>query len=85
MNVRPNLRIPKIQSTDKIKLKKLEDQRIDASVLLRRGNKVFNEEIGRQSAEERLREWLSRAGPPGDPSICCYKTHTILWMPRGAC
>jgi hypothetical protein len=33
------LRIPKIQSTDHMKLKKKEDQSVDTSILLRRGNK----------------------------------------------
>jgi hypothetical protein len=34
------LRIPKIPFTDHMKLKKNEDQSVDASVLLRRGNKI---------------------------------------------
>ena len=33
--------IPMIQLTDHMKLKKKEDQRVDASVLLRRGNKII--------------------------------------------
>jgi hypothetical protein len=36
----PNFGIPKIQFTDRMKLKK-EDQSVDASVLLRRGNKIL--------------------------------------------
>jgi hypothetical protein len=35
------LRIPKIQLTDHMKLKKKEDQSVDTSVLLRRGNKIL--------------------------------------------
>jgi hypothetical protein len=35
------LRIPKIQFTDHLKLKKKENQSVDASVLLRRGNKIL--------------------------------------------
>jgi hypothetical protein len=35
------LRIPKIQFTDHMKLKKKEDQSVEASVLLRRGNKII--------------------------------------------
>jgi hypothetical protein len=35
------LRIPKIQFTDHVKLKKKEDQIVGASVLLRRGNKIL--------------------------------------------
>jgi hypothetical protein len=34
------LRIPKIQFTDQMKLKKKEDQSIDTSILPRRGNKI---------------------------------------------
>ena len=37
--VAQKLRIPKIQFTDQMKLKKKEDQSMDTSVLLRRGNK----------------------------------------------
>ena len=33
--------IPTIQLTDHMKLKNREDQRVDASVLLRRGNKII--------------------------------------------
>jgi hypothetical protein len=36
-----NLRIPKIQFTDHMKLKKKEDQIVDASVLLRKANKIL--------------------------------------------
>jgi hypothetical protein len=36
-----NLGIPKIQLTDLMKLKKKEEQILDASVLLRRGNKIL--------------------------------------------
>ena len=36
------LGIPKIQFTDHMKLKKNEDQNVDASVLLRRGDKILN-------------------------------------------
>ena len=37
------LRTTKIQFTDHMKLKKKEDQSMDASVLLRRGNKILTE------------------------------------------
>ena len=36
-----NLGITKIQFTDYMKLKKKEDQSVDSSVLLRRGNKIL--------------------------------------------
>jgi hypothetical protein len=35
-----NLRIPKILFTNHMKLKKKEDQSVDTSILLRRGNKI---------------------------------------------
>ena len=35
------LRILKVQFIEHVKLKKKEDQSVDASVLLRRGNKIF--------------------------------------------
>jgi hypothetical protein len=46
--------IPKTQFTDHMKLKKKEDQSVDVSVLLRIGNKIW-EEIRRQSVEQRLK------------------------------
>jgi hypothetical protein len=52
-DISPKLGIPKIQFTDHMKLKKKEDQSVDASVLLRKGNKIW-EEIQRQSVEQRL-------------------------------
>ena len=41
MDVRKKLRIPTIQLTDHMKLKKKEDQSVDASVLLRKWNKII--------------------------------------------
>jgi hypothetical protein len=40
-NVSQKLGIPKIQFTDHMKLKKTEDQSVNASILLRRGNKIL--------------------------------------------
>jgi hypothetical protein len=37
--------IPKIQFTDHMKLKKKEDQSVDTSILLRRGNKTPMERV----------------------------------------
>jgi hypothetical protein len=39
-----------------MKLKKKDHQRVDNSVLLRRGNKIPMEEIQKQSVEQRLKE-----------------------------
>ena len=47
------MKIPTVQLTDHMKLKRKEDQRVDASVLLRRGNKIIKgsrgwKELGRK-------------------------------------
>jgi hypothetical protein len=46
-----------------MKLKKNEDQSVDASVLLKRGTKYSREEIQRKSVEQRLKEKPSRDCP----------------------
>ena len=56
---------------DHTKLKKKEDQSVDASVLLRRGNKI--QEVWRQSVEQRLKERLSRDCPTWR-----YIPHTVV-------
>jgi hypothetical protein len=58
----PKLRISKIQFTDYMKLKKKEDQSVGASVLLR-ATKYSQEQIWRQSVEQRLKERPSRDCP----------------------
>jgi hypothetical protein len=40
------MKIPTVQLTDHMKLKRKEDQRVDASVLLRRGNKRIKRSRG---------------------------------------
>ena len=54
------LRIPKIQFTEHVKLKKKDGHSVGASVLLRRGTKHSQEEILRQSVDQRLKESPSR-------------------------
>ena len=56
-------RILNIQFTDHIKSKKKKDQNVDASVLLRRVTNYSQEEIWRQSVEQRLKERPSRNCP----------------------
>jgi hypothetical protein len=46
-----------------MKLKKEEEQSVDASVLFRKGNKFSQEEIRRQIIEQRLKERPSRDCP----------------------
>jgi len=70
-----------------MKLKKKEDQSVDTSDLLRRGNKKYTQEkIQRQSVDQRLKERPSRDYPIwGIHPIYRHQTQTILCMPRSAC
>jgi hypothetical protein len=52
-----------MQFINYMKLKKKEDKNMDASVLLRRGNKFSQEEVWRQSVEQSLKERPSRDCP----------------------
>jgi hypothetical protein len=53
VNINPKLGVPKIQFTDNMKLKKKEDQNVDALVLLRRGNQIIMEVEGERDLEGR--------------------------------
>ena len=57
------LRIPKIQFTKHMKLKKKEDQNVDTLIVLRRGTKYPWKDLQRQSSELRLKEGPSRDHP----------------------
>jgi hypothetical protein len=67
-----------------MKLKEKEDQCVDASILLRRGNKILrggNTKGGVETegkAIQRLREL-------GIQPINKHKFQTLLWIPRNAC
>ena len=80
------LRIPRIQVTDHMKLKRKEDQSVDAPVLLRRGNKILmgeNTET-KDRAETKgktIQRWLNL----GIHHIYSHQTQILLWMPRSAC
>jgi hypothetical protein len=50
------LGMPTIQLTDHMKLKKKEDRSVDASVLLRRGNKIIMVSKGRDLGGRKERE-----------------------------
>jgi hypothetical protein len=79
------LRIPKIQITDHIKLKK-KDQSGMFQSFLGGGTKYSREEIWRQSVEQRLKERPSRDCPTwGSIPYTVNKTQTLLWMPKSAC
>ena len=78
--------IPKIQFTDHMKLKKKEDQSVDASVLLRRGNKIlmgeYSETKYRAETEGKAIQSLPHLGIH---PIYSYQTQTLLGMSRSAC
>jgi len=66
-------------------LKKLEDQIVDASVLLKRENKVFilgntETKCGAETKGKIIQRWPHLGIYP----IYCPQTQTILWMPRNA-
>jgi hypothetical protein len=76
------LAIPKIQFTDHMKLKKKEDQNVDASGLLRRRNKIFTGGNAQTGVEERLEEGPSRYCPHlGIHPIYRHQTQTLWLMP----
>jgi hypothetical protein len=52
----PKLGIPKIQFTSHMKVKKKEDQSVDTSILLRRGNKASTEGVTEKRVEQLLKE-----------------------------
>jgi hypothetical protein len=69
-----------------MKLKKKEDQSVDTSVLLRRGNKIS---MGRDSETKSEAETEGKV-IQGLPHlwihpIYMYQTNTLLWMPRSTC
>jgi hypothetical protein len=69
-----------------MKLKKKEDQSVGASVLLRKGKKIFMvanmETKCRAETEGKAKQRLPHLGI--DP-IYSHQTQTLLWMPRRAC
>jgi hypothetical protein len=67
--------IPKIQFTDHMKPKKKEDQSVDASVLLRRGNKILT---GRNMDTETEGKAIQRLPHLGIHPIYRHQTRKIL-------
>jgi len=79
------LRIPRIQFTDHMKLKKLEDQRVVASVLLRRVNKIFTGGNTETKCEVETEGKVIQRWPHiGIYHIYCQQTQILLWIPRCA-
>ena len=79
-------RIPKIQFTDHMKLKKKEDQSVDTSFLLIRGDKIpmvgvtetkYGAETEGKAIQRLPHLWIH-------PKYS-HPTQTLLWMPTSAC
>jgi hypothetical protein len=69
-----------------MKLKKKEDQSVDASVLLRRGNKIpMGGVTETKYGAETEGMTIQRLPHLGIHPIHSHHTQTILWMPTNAC
>jgi hypothetical protein len=80
------LRIPKIQFTDHMKLKKKEDQSLDTSVLFRKGNKILTEGTSETKCGAEIKGKAIQELPhPGIHPIYRHQTQTLLLMPRSVC
>ena len=80
------LRIPKIQFTDHMKLKGKEGQSVDASVLVRRENKILeggNTET--KCGAETEGKAIQRLSQLGIHPTYSYQTQTLFSMPPSAC
>jgi hypothetical protein len=79
------VRIPKIQFAKHMKLKKKENQSVDISILLRRGNKTPMEGVITTKCEaETVRMTSQRLSHLGIHFINSHQTQTLLWMPTNA-
>ena len=86
MDIIPKFGIPRIQFTDHMKPKKKEDQNMDASVLLRRVNKILTEEnIETKCGAEIEGKAIQRLSHLRIHPIYSHQTLIILWMPGSAC
>jgi hypothetical protein len=75
----PKLRIPKIKFTDHMKLKKKEDQNMDASTFLRRGKNAHRSKCADKMWSRDLRKGHPDTAQHGDPSpIQSPNTDTIV-------
>jgi hypothetical protein len=81
-----NFRMPKIQFTDYMKLKKKEDQSVGASILLRRGNKILmGANMETNSKTENDGKAIQRLTHLKIHPIYIHQMQTLLWMARSAC
>jgi hypothetical protein len=66
-----------------MKLKKKEDQSVDDTLLLRRGNKIFMGENTKCGAETEGKA-IQRLPHPGIHPTYSHQTQKLLWMPKSA-
>jgi hypothetical protein len=79
------LGIPKIQFTNHMKLTKKENQRLDTSILLRRGNKIHMEGVTETKFGAGTEGMMIQGLPYlGIHPIYNQQTQTLLWMPKSA-
>ena len=69
-----------------MKLKKKEDQIMDSSIILRRGNKITMEAVtDTKCGAETKGMMIHRLTYMGIHPIYNHKTQTLLWTPTRAC
>jgi hypothetical protein len=69
-----------------MKLKKKEDQSLDTSVFLRRGNKIpIGGDTETKCGAETEGKAIQRLPHLGINPIYSHQTQKLLWMPRSAC
>jgi hypothetical protein len=79
------LGIPKILFAKHMKLKK-EDQSVDTSILLRRGNKIHMKGVTETKFRAETEGMIIQRLPHlGTHPIYSQQTQTLLWMPTKAC
>jgi hypothetical protein len=80
------LRIPKIQFAKHMKLKKKEDQNVDTSSLLRKGNTIHMEGVTKTKFGAETEGWtIQRMSHLGIHLIISHQMKTLLHMPARFC
>jgi hypothetical protein len=74
-----------IQFTDHMELKKKEDQSMNTSIILRRGNKLSMEEVKKTKCRAETEVMVIQRWPHlGIHPTYNHKTQIFLWMPTSA-
>ena len=80
------LKIPKIHFAKQMKLKNKEDQSVDTSILLRRGNKIPKKGVTETKCGVEIEGLIiHRLLHLGIHPIYNHQSQTLLWMPTRAC